>query len=199
VKHTMFTFQLHRTGVVLVILGAFLLGILIFAGGYLAGMRRAAPVPALSLTKPAVPKPAVPTVPKPALPPVARPALPSLALFGRQTPVAAADAAGTAPAAAAPEPDVFVLRAGLFTSNEEAAALVQQLAARKLTATVSKSKTMTGPVLYSVHVGRYATRREAAVALDALRRDSGIEGAIELLQPEPIDAVPPAAPTATTQ
>jgi len=192
VKHTMFTFQLHRTGVILVILGAFLLGILIFAGGYLAGMRRGAPGPAVALKKPVVAKQ---SVPKTALPAVPKPALPSLALFGRRTPVAAADAAGTAQAAPAADPDVYVLRAGLFTSNEEATALVQQLAARKLTATVSTSKTMTGPVLYSVHVGRYGTRREAAIALDALQSDLGVDGAIELLQPEPITAVPATATT----
>jgi hypothetical protein len=37
--HTMVTFRLHRTGVILVALGAFLLGILLFMAGCIAGMR----------------------------------------------------------------------------------------------------------------------------------------------------------------
>jgi hypothetical protein len=39
VTHTMVTFQLHRKGVVLVALGALLLGILLFMAGCIAGMR----------------------------------------------------------------------------------------------------------------------------------------------------------------
>jgi hypothetical protein len=37
--HTMVTFRLHRTGVILVALGAFLLGVLLFMAGCLAGLR----------------------------------------------------------------------------------------------------------------------------------------------------------------
>jgi hypothetical protein len=37
--HTMLTFRLHRSGVVLVALGALLLGILLFMAGCIAGMR----------------------------------------------------------------------------------------------------------------------------------------------------------------
>jgi cell division septation protein DedD len=194
----MFTFQLHRTGVVLVAVGAFLLAVLIFAGGYLAGMRHAPGLSASTkgMTVPALQKPTVarPAMPKPALPAVPNPAFPSLAqtLFGRP----ATTAAGTDPQAA-PVPDVFVLRAGLVTSSEEANGLVQQLTARKLAATVSTSKTTAGPVLYSVHVGRYATRRDAAAALAALQRDLGIDGAIELLEPEPLTIPPPPLPTTT--
>lgn len=37
--HTMVTFRLHRTGVVLIVLGALLLGVLLFTAGCLAGLR----------------------------------------------------------------------------------------------------------------------------------------------------------------
>lgn len=42
-KHTMITFRLHRKGVVLVSIGAVLMGALLFAAGYLAALRRPAP------------------------------------------------------------------------------------------------------------------------------------------------------------
>jgi cell division septation protein DedD len=192
----MYTFQLHRKGVVLVILGAFFLAVLIFAGGYLAGMRRGGSGLAWTapkIAKPAMPKPAMPKVAVPPVP-APKPAFAGLArnLFGRQTPIATADAIGTAqPQTATIEPDVYILRVGLFTAKDDASALVQQLAARKLTASISTSHTTTGPILYSVHVGRYPTRREAAAALEAMERDLGIDGAVETLQPEPIGLGPP--------
>lgn len=37
--HTMITFQLHRNGVVLIALGALLLGVLLFMAGCIAGLR----------------------------------------------------------------------------------------------------------------------------------------------------------------
>lgn len=37
--HTMVTFRLHRSGVVLVVLGALFLGVLLFMAGCLAGMK----------------------------------------------------------------------------------------------------------------------------------------------------------------
>lgn len=49
-KHSMLTFRLHRKGVILVSIGAVLMGFLMFAAGYLAALRRpvvpaAAPAP----------------------------------------------------------------------------------------------------------------------------------------------------------
>lgn len=54
-KHSMITLRLHRKGVVLVAVGAVLLGVLLFAAGYLTAQRVAAPP---------VPKPAAAPAPK---------------------------------------------------------------------------------------------------------------------------------------
>lgn len=54
-KHSMVTFRLHRKGVVLVSIGAVLMGFLLFAAGYLTAQRR--PLP--QVTAPAVPAPKI--------------------------------------------------------------------------------------------------------------------------------------------
>ncbi len=64
-KHTIVTFRLHRRGVLLLVVGSVLLGILLFAAGCLAGMRRAgrtqAAAPALANVPPVpAPKPKTP-------------------------------------------------------------------------------------------------------------------------------------------
>jgi cell division protein FtsN len=160
VKHTMVTFQLHRTGVVLLVIGSLLVGGLLFAGGYLAGMRRA-PAPRVAL-------PVAPKAP----------------------PVNAALVPAAAPAAPATPPEHYAIRAGLFTSNEEATAYLQQLTARKLTATIASMPTTSGPTLYAVRIGDYPTRRAAAAAAETLQREHGINGAIVVLQAEPIATKP---------
>ena len=38
-KHQMITFRLHRKGVILIAIGAVLLGVLLFAAGYLTALR----------------------------------------------------------------------------------------------------------------------------------------------------------------
>jgi hypothetical protein len=151
----MVTVQLHRTGVVLVLIGALLLGILIFVGGYLTGMRHE------------------------------RPALPTRAVAKPQVP-ALATAANVLPSAIAPKPEQLAIRAGLFTTSEEATAFAQQLTSRKLMATIATTPTSSGAMLYSVRIGQYTNRRDAAAAVEALKRDHDIDGAIVSIQPEPL-------------
>lgn len=174
-KHTMVTVQLHRKGVVLVAIGALFLSVLIFAGGYLAGMRRG--------SRPLGTDGAIPGAPSVAL------ALPATPKSGPTTAAAVATspnavtAKTTVPTA---EPEQLAVRAGLFTSNEEATAFAQQLTARKLNATVAASPTTSGAMLYSVYVGQYANRRAASAAVLALKRDLEIDGAIVTIQPPPL-------------
>ncbi|HKO54941.1 MAG TPA: SPOR domain-containing protein, partial [Thermoanaerobaculia bacterium] len=62
-KHTMITFRLHRSGLVLLVLCCLLVAVLLFAAGWLGGMQYARPSvrPALPIvTKPAAPLPAPP-------------------------------------------------------------------------------------------------------------------------------------------
>jgi cell division septation protein DedD len=99
------------------------------------------------------PAPAVPAVVVPAPPP----------------------AVATAPA---PKVEMLAVRAGIFDSEEEAKALAQQLAARKLDAVVVPLKTSGGVNLFTVEVGQYTTRAAAAAAASSLKDDEGLQGAV---------------------
>jgi cell division septation protein DedD len=68
-KHTMVTFQLHRKGVILIVIGCVFLAVLLVAVGYLAGSARAR-----SSAKPAAAAPAAAAKSKPAAAPPAAPA-----------------------------------------------------------------------------------------------------------------------------
>lgn len=54
-KHAMVTFRLHRKGVVLVSVGAVLMGFLLFAAGYLTALRR--PIPPAAPPAPKIEQP----------------------------------------------------------------------------------------------------------------------------------------------
>lgn len=157
-KHTMVTVQLHRSGVVLVVIGSLLLGGLLFAGGYLAGMRHGSPVAAPKL--PAVKKPVAPAA-------IIPPAMP-------------------VPAKPQAKSEQLSIRAALFVSKEDADAYAQQLTARKLETWIATSATSSGATLYSVNIGRYTSRREASVAVEAMKRELGVDGAVVTIVPEPL-------------
>ena len=140
--HSMVTFRLHRKGVIFIIVGSILAAVLIFAGGYLFGMRR-------------------------------RPAAPASAATATATP---APAAATAPPV--PKGELLAVRVGVFDSEEEAKALAQQLAARKLDPAVVPLTTSGGVKLYTVEVGQYTTRAAAAAAAASLAEEQGLQGAV---------------------
>jgi len=164
----MVTFRLHRKGVVLLALGAVLLGVLLYMAGCLVGQRRGGAArlgrpaglpkvaaPAAALKRPALRAPAAPALPAaPAVPPV--------------------PAASLVPAA----PQAFALRAGAFTDEAEAKALVQDLASRGLQASLVPVPAGGGAVLQTVLLGRYASREEAAAALAELARREGISAVV---------------------
>lgn len=155
----MVTMRLHRSGVMLVIVFALLIAILIFAAGYLVGMSRGVKI---ALAKPAVPK-------------IATPKLPTAKLPTAKLPAAQAAAPATE---TAPPPPTLAIRAGVFPVEDEAKALVQRLALSKLEATVLPVATESGPTLYMVLVGRYASRAEAAAAAAELGRRQGLDTAV---------------------
>lgn len=165
----MVTMRLHRSGVILVIVFALLIAILIFAAGYLVGMSRGVKI---ALAKPAVPKIATPKLPTAKLPTAKLPTA--------KAPAAATttDTAATPATETAPPPPTLAIRAGVFPVEEEAKALVQRLTASKLEATVLPVATESGPTLYIVLVGRYATRAEAAAAAAELGRRQGLDTAV---------------------
>jgi len=166
----MVTMRLHRSGVILVIVFALLLAVLIFAAGYLTGMTRGMKI---ALQTPAVPKVAVPKV--------AVPKVPAIALPGSKDKAAppTTSAAAAAPAATATQPaEMLTIRVGVFPSEEDAKALVQQLALGKVEATIAPLATDAGPTLYLVLAGRYTSRREAAEAAAELERKQGVGTAV---------------------
>lgn len=161
-KHTMVTFRLHRIGVVWIVVGCLLLAVLIFAAGYLAGTRRGIAITTARLKKPAVPKIAPPKV-----------AVPKLPVNVPPVPVAPA-----AVAAAKSEETSVALRVGVFPSEEEAKASVQQLTALGLKPTIVPVPRAEATPLYTVRVGRYASRSDAVAAARALEKQHGLVSAV---------------------
>ena len=176
-QHTMVTFELHRKGVVLLALGAILLGTLLYMAGCLAGQRRGT---AAALSGPSLPKrPSVPKLPAaPALKPpsVKAPAVP-LAVPG----IPAAPRAPAGPAVPAP-PVTFALRAGAFADEADAKPVVQELAGRGLQVSLVPVTTSAGTVLHTVLIGRFASREEAAAAASELDRQEGISAVVVVVK-----------------
>ena len=140
-EHKMVTLRLHRIAVIFMIIGAVLLAVFIFVGGYLLGARTSGPPsPDVSVRQP-----------------VAATSVDSRPTGGQP----AADQTSARQS--------FDVRVGMFDAEEEAKAQVQQLAARKLAASVVPLKTSSGITLYTVHVGPYPTRADAAAVADKLQ------------------------------
>lgn len=146
--HTMVTFRLHRSGVVLLVVFALVLAVLIYAAGYMTAV----------FTRGSVPRPAVPSAKVPAsaaVPPIAR------------TPAAPKSAQKSVPS----EP--LTLRIAVHTSEEDAKAQVATLAAQGLQPAIVQAATTSGVTLHTVVVGRYETREAANAAAVQLQRRLG--------------------------
>jgi cell division septation protein DedD len=141
-KGEIVTFQLHRIGVALLVIGSLLLAVLIFAAGYITGT--ATIKPPSSATRNA----------QPAAPP----------------PPTTTTAPATAPA---PTEEPLALRVGMFANEDDARALVQQLAAAGMKPSIVTIQS-SAAVLYTVQVGPYKTRAEADAAAAALQKQQGI-------------------------
>ncbi|HEV7485313.1 MAG TPA: SPOR domain-containing protein [Thermoanaerobaculia bacterium] len=90
--------------------------------------------------------------------------------------VAPAPVVATAPPA--PKGEILSVRVGIFDSEDEAKALAQRLAARKLDAAVVPLTTSGGVKLFTVEVGQYTTRAAAAAAASSLAEQEGLQGAV---------------------
>jgi len=158
-KHTMVTFRLHKLALLLLIAGAILLGVLLFAAGYLSAAMKPAALPKVSV-------PAVPPLPLPK-PAAAVPAPDTIA-----PPAPAAAAAAAAPA------ETFALRVGAFADEQEAKESVKALADRGFEATIVAVAAGGATVLYTVRIGSYPTRAAAAAMAEKLSREHGIDAAV---------------------
>lgn len=147
-QHTMYTFKLHRWGVVLLALGALLVCVLLAVGGCLVGEWRAGRAVAEAGTDGAAD-----------------------AAGGAEAAVAdgAAPDGPAPPAPADPTAPInYTLRLGTFGSEEEAKALADQAAARGYAAAVQPAETSTGTPFFTVTVGSYGSRWEARGAAQEL-------------------------------
>lgn len=134
-KHAMITFRLHRKGVVLVSIGAVLLGALLFAAGYLTARR----APALNRKEIAAPAPKQEKAEKPEKQESA--ATPHI------------------------EDEAFTLRVGAFADEADAKAMVQELAAhghKSTVAPVAQKGIVLHMVLLGRYAGRDAAAEAAA-------------------------------------
>ena len=91
-------------------------------------------------------------------------------------PVVTASATATTAITAPAQP--AAVRVGVYDTEDEAKTLVQQLAARKLAASVVPITTSGGITLYTVEVGPYATREAAGAAAKTLAADHGLQTAV---------------------
>jgi len=167
VKHTLVTFRLHRKGVILVAVGAVLVGVLLFAAGYLTALRRSSAI--------ASPQTAAAAVAPPRLS-VRRPsALPRLAV-----PVAGQGQDEKKESSETPHisDEVFALRVGTFADEADAKAFVQELTARGHQPVVVPVTTQTGVVLQTVLIGRYSSRDEASSAAAELSEKEELSSAV---------------------
>ncbi len=194
-QHRMYVFRLHRNGVIAVAVGALVLALLIFAGGWLVGVEHGV-VLARSLAPPAdtlaraqaVPLPLQPKLPAvPVAAPAAKPQpnaanvpAPSPAQLAPAAEATAAEAApaeapaaeaSAAPAAAPLVPRAYSLQVAAFLVEDNAKAAVADLLDRGFEPQVVKDRGSLDRFLYRVLVGRYASRAEASAAARAFRRE----------------------------
>lgn len=169
-QHTMYTFKLHRWGVVLLALGALLVCVLLAVGGCLVGEWRAGRAAA-----------------------EAGAAGPDGTAGGAEAAVAdGAPSDGAAPpapaAAGAIDPNApvsYTLRLGTFGSEEEAKALADQATARGYSATVQPAETSDGTPFFTVAVGSYGSRWEARGAAQELAERESRRGWRPVVVPLP--------------
>jgi cell division septation protein DedD len=155
-KHTIFTFQLHRRGVVLIVIGCIFVAALLATAGYFAGFAHAK-------------KEATPTPPAPA------------PLTSRTQ--AAAPAAPPVPPAAPSEE--FSLRLGQTIGEDEAKALQAQLRTKEIETIVVTIPTEGGGAIYSLESGRYPSRAAAAAAASQLENRASVSAVVVPAPPLP--------------
>lgn len=156
---TMYTFRLHLWGVVLVALGAILVGVLLAVGGCLVGewrVERAAAEAGVLGAEPVDPSGA-----------------------STETASVGAGSADAAPGAG-PDPEgvpaTYTVRLGSFGSQEEAQAFADEVSARGYAAAVVPDETSRGTPFFHVTVGSYATRWEARGAAREVEEREGRRG-----------------------
>lgn len=150
--HTMVTFRLHRSGVILLVVFCVVLSILIYVAGYLTAVYTSRPTVAERRTGSSLSK-------APATPPPTG---------GR---------AEAQPTSGEPK-ESLTLRLSVMTSEEEAKAELARLTGFGLQPVIVQMPTSAGVTLYNVCVGRYETRSAANAAAKELQSRLGFSPVI---------------------
>lgn len=156
--HTMVTFRLHRSGVILLLVFGVILAVLIYFAGYLTATYRQKSV--------------------------ARDPLPVASKEQAKTPPTADRQPPTAPAPSAPG-ESLTLRVSVHTSAEDAQAQVASLAAMGLKPTVIQMPTTSGVTLHNVCVGQFESRSAANAAAEELQSRLGFLPVVVPAPPPP--------------
>ncbi|HEX6084603.1 MAG TPA: SPOR domain-containing protein [Thermoanaerobaculia bacterium] len=151
--HTMVTFRLHRSGVILLVVFCVVLSILIYVAGYLTAVYTSRPAVAERRTGSSLPKAPATPAPPPRGQAEARPA--------SNEPV-----------------ESLTLRLSVMTSEEEAKAELARLTGFGLQPVIVQMPTSAGVTLYNVCVGRYETRSAANAAAKELQSRLGFSPVI---------------------
>lgn len=152
--HTMVTFRLHRSGVILLVVFVVVLAILIYVAGYLTAVytRPAAAERRAAFSPPKAPAP----------PPKGR--------------------TEARPPSAEPK-ESLTLRLSVLTSEDDAKAELARLTGLGLKPEIVQMPTTSGVTLYNVVVGRYETRSAANAAAGELQSRLGFTPVIIPAQP----------------
>ena len=153
--HTMVTFRLHRSGVILLVVFTVVLAILIYVAGYLTAV----------YTRPAVAERTTGVSPSKA-----------------PAPTPTKGRAEARPTFAEPQ-EALTLRLSVLTSEEDAKAELARLAGLGLKPEIVQMPTTSGVTLYNVVVGRYETRSAANAAAGQLQSRLGFTPVIVPAQP----------------
>ena len=164
--HTMVTFRLHRSGVILLMVFGMVLAVLIYVAGYMTGVR----VERKAFGGMPRKMPAVATTPTKKMPPTT------------QSPPTTPTTQTTSSAQTAPQPsheqrlsppEPLTLRLAVHTSEDDAKTEIATLTAQGLQPTIVQAATTSGVTLYTIVVGRYDTRDAANAAAVQLQRRLG--------------------------
>jgi septal ring-binding cell division protein DamX len=180
-KPKVINFQLARSGVVLIIIGSFVIGVLLVAAGYMAGLAASskAALPLSTQTAPAAATIAANTN-------TTSTTAATTAASDTAAATTAVTTTATTTAPTAPAEEAFSLRVKTFGSEAEAKAEQVALKGKQIESViVTLPPEGGGAVIYSVETGHYATRAEASAASASLAEKSDVQTAVVPAAPLP--------------
>jgi cell division septation protein DedD len=177
-KPKVINFQLARSGVVLIIVGVLVIGMLLVAAGYMAGLAAS--------SKGALPSSAPASATTAANASTTSTTTTTTAASDTAAATTAVTTTATTTAPTAPAEEAFSLRVKTFGSEAEAKAEQVALKGKQIESViVTLPPEGGGAVIYSVETGHYATRAEASAASASLAEKSEVQTEVVPAAPLP--------------